>query len=743
MQIVYADALTLLNRAGDKGFEAAAKQLRDTLRARSPDVAILRVGDKKDGDQRALARLADALGVEVIETTKQEAVRFASGLAKSAPENGSLHLISDEPLLSGLTNRPQIQWHSPGGLVAIMDTEAQCKAIGIPLEQWTLAAAASANPWVNLRQAAEWVANHHDAQGILAADLSSAGATGRRFKMYADQFKSDWEVLSNSAEIDLNRYKWKKPRTEEDRLRVKETYKSLGLLHWLDSAPHPNEEIVDVDGLSYVLDVLSGQTLLGLDISFGPEKKPRQVLLSQNSPKKCWTVDIESSALGDIMEEKLAEWLRSPRQTGRVITSDFMKMSPWFREKGVPLSIVRQDKRLMERYMEAQEMLGLPIENAKGSLIEDSVCLGRRLNQYDKQALGWIKGIELPLSNLLYEMHDVGFSIDLEKLSELEKSAELASKEGDQSALNLLKHSLYPLKSHIRNGEVHTFFDQFSGRNNRISTSRPQLQNLPKSDWGKRLRACLVPGVENHVILSFDYSQIEIVVLAHLSGDEKLLDAFRRGIDIHQYTAAEVFDVPLADVTSKQRTFAKQINFGLIYGKTAFGLSKTLGISQDSAKSYIDRYFRRMTGARDYLDRVHQSAKDDGQVKTLFGRKIRIVDADSADRATSNRALRQASNAPMQGSAAEIVKRAMLNCRNWLIDEGIDGYLCNQVHDELVFSVHKDDLGLAVSGITKCMLDAAPFKLGLKLDIKSGPSYGELGPYDPASRTCKNQAPSP
>ena len=225
-------------------------------------------------------------------------------------------------------------------------------------------------------------------------------------------------------------------------------------------------------------------------------------------------------------------------------------------------------------------------------------------------------------------------------------------------------------------------------------------------------------------MLAADYSQIELRIMAHLSGDKGLVDAFNAGLDVHKATAAEVFAVDLAEVSQEQRRRAKAINFGLIYGMSAFGLAKQLDIGRHDAQSYIDRYFDRYPGVLSYMEDTRSKAAEQGYVKTLFGRRLYLPEINSSNGMRRQAAERTAINAPMQGTAADIIKLAMLKVSHWLQDNA-DIKMIMQVHDELVFEVPTEQLDYATENISQLMSSAATLAIPLVVDVGSGKNWDE------------------
>jgi DNA polymerase-1 len=259
----------------------------------------------------------------------------------------------------------------------------------------------------------------------------------------------------------------------------------------------------------------------------------------------------------------------------------------------------------------------------------------------------------------------------------------------------------------------------------RLSSTDPNLQNIPvRTEEGRRIRQAFIAPPGNK-ILAADYSQIELRIMAHLSGDAGLLKAFAAGQDIHRATAAEVFGVTAENVTSDQRRSAKAINFGLIYGMSAFGLAKQLGIERGAAQDYVDLYFARYPGVKTYMDETRAQAHELGYVETVFGRRLYLPDINARNVQQRNAAERTAINAPMQGTAADIIKRAMIRADAWLRDNDSTARMIMQVHDELVFEVAAGEVELISTAMRHCMQEAASLRVPLEVDIGVGDNWDE------------------
>ena len=272
-------------------------------------------------------------------------------------------------------------------------------------------------------------------------------------------------------------------------------------------------------------------------------------------------------------------------------------------------------------------------------------------------------------------------------------------------------------------GRIHTTFGQTTAVTGRLASSDPNLQNIPvRTEEGRRVREAFVaePG---KWIVSADYSQIELRIMAHLSKDKGLLEAFHKDLDIHRATAAEVFGVPLEVVSSDQRRTAKVINFGLIYGMSAFGLAQNLGIEPSAARGYIERYFARYPGVKAYMEKTRELAHKQGFVETAFGRRLWLPDIQSSKAPVRAGAERAAINAPMQGTAADLIKKAMIAVQKWIQDNGLRSLLVLQVHDELILEVPEEELALVKAELPKLMQQVASLDVPLLAEVGSGESW--------------------
>ncbi len=319
-------------------------------------------------------------------------------------------------------------------------------------------------------------------------------------------------------------------------------------------------------------------------------------------------------------------------------------------------------------------------------------------------------------------------STDEEVLEKLAEDYPLPKKILDYRSLAKLKNTYtdkLPQMVERSTGRVHTSFSQAVAVTGRLASSEPNLQNIPiRTPEGRRIRSAFIapPG---HRIASADYSQVELRIMAHLSNDARLLDAFAKGEDVHRATAAEIFGITPIEVTSEQRRAAKVINFGLIYGMSAFGLARELKLDRSAAAAYMDRYFARYPGVAHYMEETREAARRQGYVETVFGRRLWLPEIRSSNAARRQGAERAAINAPMQGTAADLIKRAMLAVQGWLEQQKMRTLLILQVHDELVLEVPQDELAAIREALPKLMSDVAELKVPLLVEIGVGANWDE------------------
>jgi len=323
-----------------------------------------------------------------------------------------------------------------------------------------------------------------------------------------------------------------------------------------------------------------------------------------------------------------------------------------------------------------------------------------------------------------------GVSTDESVLSKLASMHELPGALLEYREMNKLKTGYYDSLLRLaekNNGRIHAFFNQAVTATGRLSSSDPNLQNIPvKTLLGQELRRAFVPESKGRVLITADYSQIELKILAHLSEDEKLIKAFRGGEDIHRATASEIFSQPLSAVTDEMRSAAKTVNFGVIYGISAFGLAKDLGIRVDQAQGFIGSYFARYGGIKAFIDRTVETTRETGYVLTLLNRRRYLPEIKSGNEHIRKFAERAAVNTAIQGSAADLIKLAMIECSRRL--KGSGAKMIIQVHDELVFDVPEKSAERVSACVKEIMSGIIPLKVPLTVDVECGKNWFDTEP---------------
>jgi DNA polymerase-1 len=353
---------------------------------------------------------------------------------------------------------------------------------------------------------------------------------------------------------------------------------------------------------------------------------------------------------------------------------------------------------------------------------------GEGFNINSTKQLGYIFFDKLKLP--IIKKTKTGYSTDVEVLEALAEEHEIVAKILEYRQLAKLKSTYVDGLSGLinqRTGKLHTTFNQTVTATGRLSSTEPNLQNIPiRIEEGRRIRKVFVPSQPGHVLLSADYSQIELRVLAHISGDENFIQAFQCGEDIHTHTASEVFGVPDEEVTGEMRDKAKAVNFGIVYGISDFGLARNIKVSRKEAQSYIDGYFRRYPGIRDFMDNIVVQAREQGYVSTILNRRRYLPDIVSPNHNIRASGERTAMNTPIQGSAADIIKLAMISVDKALKESGLKAKMILQVHDELIFEVHEKELEQLIPIVRDCMENAFKLEVPLTVDMKVGPNWYEM-----------------
>ncbi len=383
---------------------------------------------------------------------------------------------------------------------------------------------------------------------------------------------------------------------------------------------------------------------------------------------------------------------------------------------------VRVDR---ERLAEMSAELAEKLENITSQIYSLS---GEEFNINSPKQLGYILFEKMGLP--VVKKTKTGYSTDVEVLERLADQHEIAEKILEFRQLAKLKSTYVDGLGGLinpRTGRLHTTFNQAVTTTGRLSSTEPNLQNIPiRMEEGRRIRKAFVPAEPGHLLLAADYSQIELRVLAHISGDANFIRAFREGQDIHTHTASEVFGVPESEVTREMRDGAKAVNFGIVYGISEFGLARNIRVTRQEARKYIDGYLDRYPGIREFMKNIVVQAREKGYVTTILNRRRYIPDLKSRNHNVRAFGERTAMNTPIQGSAADIIKLAMVRVAECLKQEGLKTKMLLQVHDELIFEVPQKEMGRVVPLIKDCMEHAIELEVPLVVDMKKGPSWYDM-----------------
>ncbi len=424
--------------------------------------------------------------------------------------------------------------------------------------------------------------------------------------------------------------------------------------------------------------------------------------------------------------------LKTLEETQPKIMSQMREQELWhlYTNIELPLSFILAEMELDGVSVNVEYLQELQEEFAERlQIIQDGIYVtaGQEFNLNSPKQLGKVLFEDMGLP--VIKKTKTGYSTSAEVLDALKEEHGIVQDILDYRQISKLKSTyvdgLLGLTDAI--GKVHTTFNQTLTATGRLSSSEPNLQNIPvRTDEGRRIRQAFVPSGTGQVLISADYSQIELRVLAHMSMDDRLIQSFIDKEDIHRRTASEVFHIPIEDVTSAERRAAKAVNFGIIYGQTDYGLARELGIGRKEAQDYIDRYFERYPGVRAWLDKSIDEAREVGFVKTLFGRRRHIRDIHSKNFNLRSFAERTAVNTPIQGSAADIIKLAMIECDQRLNDEGFTARMILQVHDELIFEAPPEETGYLIQHVRNAMESIVKLNVPLKVDVKVGFNWQEM-----------------
>ncbi len=467
----------------------------------------------------------------------------------------------------------------------------------------------------------------------------------------------------------------------------------------------------------------------GLDLSPPYDDAMLMAYLLMPNRGKYWLESLTTELFGQTTEDGRVGWVhrldrelrpRVEQEVADVYSKIELPLVPILAE--IETTGIALDATVLEAMSEEMQS---EIEELTARIYE---LAGHEFNIKSPKQLGEIlfEELNLPRSRKLRKSGQYSTSVDV--LEELAASHELPRLILDFRQRSKFKSTYVDvLPKLIRNetGRLHTSLNQAGAATGRLSSSDPNLQNIPtRTALGKRIRGAFVSR-EGTTMLSADYSQIELRLLAHLSGDDGLIDAFLNEADIHRSTAAEVLGLDPDEVTPEQRSRAKAVNFGIVYGQTPFGLAKQLGISRDEAEKFIDRYFGRYPRVRDYIETSLVEARETGETRTMFGRIRQIPEINSKNGMRRSMAERMAINAPLQGSAADIIKLAMIRVSRGLKDAALATRMILQIHDELLFEVPDDEMEV-VEQVRGWMSDVAELQVPLVVDTKSGPNWKDL-----------------
>ncbi|NLY29004.1 MAG: DNA polymerase I [Firmicutes bacterium] len=494
----------------------------------------------------------------------------------------------------------------------------------------------------------------------------------------------------------------------------------------------PEGSFFDISLAAYLMN--PGQTIDGLDDVF------LQVLdVYQPSMEELTGKGAKAITLAEVGHQRLAEFSKTRLAQLPLLHA---KLEEGLQENHL-VDLYREIELPLARVLAVMERRGVAVD--VGELRAISEEFGERIDRlaeliYSQAGMEFNINSPKQLGEVLFDRLGLpvlketktGPSTSAEVLEQLAEEHEIAGLVMDYRQLVKLKSTyldtLEPLV-HPTTGRIHTSFHQRVTATGRLSSVNPNLQNIPvRTADGRRIRRAFVAGDPDYVLLAADYSQIELRVLAHMSQDPAWLEAFRAGADIHARTAAEVFGLKMEEVTPALRSAAKAINFGIVYGISSFGLSKGTGLPVQEAQAYIDRYFEKYTGVKEYLDRTVEEAREHGYVTTLFNRRRYLPDIRSRRWALRSFAERAAMNAPIQGSAADIIKKAMIAVEQRIAASKLRAEMLLQVHDELVFEVHMEDLLEAAHLIKETMEGIVTLDVPLLVEVQSGRNWGDVVP---------------
>ena len=452
-------------------------------------------------------------------------------------------------------------------------------------------------------------------------------------------------------------------------------------------------------------------------------------LIGKKSGKQGNMRDVEIEKVVEYAGEDADITLQLKHKLARDLNDNLKKL---FEEVEIPLVEVLATMEYNGVKIDVPTLESMSVELREASAkVEDEIyeIAGATFNIASPKQLGEILFEKLKLVEKPKKTKTGQYATGEDILSKLAKEHEIASKIMEFREYQKLKSTYVdalPKMVIPKDGRVHTDYRQAVAATGRLSSNNPNLQNIPiRTAKGREIRKAFIPMDENHTLVSADYSQVELRIVAALASDESMMEAFKNGRDIHATTASKVFKVPLDEVEPGMRRKAKEVNFGIIYGISAFGLAQNLGISRTEAKEIIDAYFEEFPAIKRYMDNAINKAREQGYAETILGRRRYLRDINSRNMTVRGFAERNAINAPIQGSAADIIKIAMINIHNWLIEENLKTKMILQVHDELVFDAHNDELELLKAKIPELMKNAVQLAVPLEVEIGTGKNWLE------------------
>jgi DNA polymerase-1 len=529
-------------------------------------------------------------------------------------------------------------------------------------------------------------------------------------KSWLEKFRPVFE--DPSKELIAQNYKYDYKMLKKYGINVKNTIFDTMLAHYL----------INPDG-KHGMDFLAQIYLQYSPVSI-------ETLLGKKGKNQGSMADLEASQIKDYAAEDADITLQLKHQFEPTLKEGNARKL--FDEVEVPLITVLADMELEGVRIDEQFLKQYSEELEKDILrLEAEICeiAGEKFNVDSPKQLGTILFEKIKITDQIKKTKTGQYSTDEATLSKYEHDHPIIAKVLDYREMRKLKSTYVdalPLMVNGNTHRVHTNYMQTVAATGRLSSNNPNLQNIPiRTPRGKEIRKAFIPRDENHTILSADYSQVELRIIAALSNDENMCEAFLQGEDIHKATAAKVFGVPIAEVSKDMRSKAKAVNFGIIYGQGAFGLAQNLGISRGEAKEIIESYFRQFSNLKSYQQLTIENARKTGYVETILGRRRYLADINSANAVVRGFAERNAINAPIQGSAADIIKVAMINIHNEFKKQNFKSKMIMQVHDELVFDVYKEEVEIIKPIIREKMMDAVKMRVPLEVDMNTGENWLE------------------